>query len=587
MQQERQWPESGFNNRNPVIVLWHLYEGDRPKLFAGLLCVLVKHLPYLFMPVVTANVINVLTYPKTHQLRELWINAGLLLILILQNVPVHTLANYFLSRTVRNMEANIRGALVQRMQQLSIGFHDLFQSGRLQSKVLADVDALVNLSSQLTGSIFMGVINVAFALGATLMRKPVIALFYLMTVPIAICIMRVFGKRMRKRTSEYRRQIEFMSARISEMVDMIPITRAHGVEESEISDMRVRLQDVRHAGFRLDVINALFGASSWVTMQTFQLSCLVVTGLMAYHGKIPIGDVVLYYGFFGMIITSVSTLLNILPQVTRGTEAVVSVGEVLACPDIEKNQGKKAIPSVRGLFTFENVSFVYSSSGIAAVRDLQFSVNEGDCVAFVGESGAGKSTILNLIIGFRRPTHGRILLDGMDMETLDLRTYRHHLAVVTQQTILFSGTIRDNVTYGLRMVPEARIRDAIEMANAAEFISRFPKGLNTIIGEGGKTLSGGQMQRIAIARAVIRDPRVIILDEATSSLDVISEFQVQQAIERLIKGRTTFVVAHRLSTIRIATRILVMKNGQCMELGKHDELMEKKGEYFRLRSLQA
>jgi ATP-binding cassette subfamily B protein len=274
------------------------------------------------------------------------------------------------------------------------------------------------------------------------------------------------------------------------------------------------------------------------------------------------------------------------PQITRGGEAVSSIGEVLAAPDIEKNQGKLAVARVTGAFAFEKVSYTYPSAKTPAIDDVSFTIREGECVAFVGGSGAGKSTILNLIIGFRRPVRGRILLDGADMETLDLRTYRKSLAVVTQQTILFSGAIRDNITYGQGKVDDRKVQEAIDMANAAEFISRFPGGLKTIIGEGGKTLSGGQMQRVAIARALIRDPRVIILDEATSSLDVISEFQVQQAIERLIKGRTTFIVAHRLSTIRIADRIVVMKNGRCEEMGTHDELLAKKGEFFHLWSLQ-
>jgi ATP-binding cassette subfamily B protein len=578
--------EISFKNANPVAALWVLYKGHRGWLLAGMVFVLIKHLPFLYAPVVTAKIINILIDTHKRDLRPLWINAAIFLALILENVPMHTLANVFLSKAARAMEATVRGELIRRMQQLSIGFHDLFQSGRLQSKVLADVEALMGLSGQFTGSVYMGVLNIVFALAMTISREPLIALFYLATVPLAIVLMQIFRSRMKKRTREYRRQIESMSARISEMVDMIPITRAHGVEETEISAMDLRLQDVRSAGFRLDILNALFGSSTWVTMQAFQLVCLVTTGLMAYHGSIPVGDVVMYNGFFAIIINSVNMFLNMYPQITRGGEAVSSIGEVLAAPDIEKNQGKLAVARVTGAFAFEKVSYTYPSAKTPAIDDVSFTIREGECVAFVGGSGAGKSTILNLIIGFRRPVRGRILLDGADMETLDLRTYRKSLAVVTQQTILFSGAIRDNITYGQGKVDDRKVQEAIDMANAAEFISRFPGGLKTIIGEGGKTLSGGQMQRVAIARALIRDPRVIILDEATSSLDVISEFQVQQAIERLIKGRTTFIVAHRLSTIRIADRIVVMKNGRCEEMGTHDELLAKKGEFFHLWSLQ-
>jgi ATP-binding cassette subfamily B protein len=241
---------------------------------------------------------------------------------------------------------------------------------------------------------------------------------------------------------------------------------------------------------------------------------------------------------------------------------------------------------VRGDFTFQDVSFSYHGGDKPALRDFSLDIRAGDSVAVVGESGAGKSTLMNLIIGFHRPTSGRILLDGSDMETLDLRTYRRHLAVVPQATVLFSGSVRDNIAYGMPDVTDSQIAHAVELANAAEFVREMPQGLDTLIGENGAKLSGGQRQRIAIARALVRNPRVILLDEATSSLDVYSESLVQQAIERLLEGRTTFVVAHRLSTIRKCRRIVVMREGRCVESGSHEELLARRGEFHRLRNLQ-
>ena len=212
-------------------------------------------------------------------------------------------------------------------------------------------------------------------------------------------------------------------------------------------------------------------------------------------------------------------------------------------------------------------------------------VNPGECIAFVGASGSGKSTIMNLVVGFMMPTSGEFLVDGKPIEALNLSDYRHFISVVPQNSILMAGTIRDNITYGMPGISEKRLAEVLEQANINEFLPSLPNGLDTVIGENGGKLSGGQKQRICIARALIRDPKILILDEATSALDNISEYHVQKAISALIKDRTTFIVAHRLSTIRDADRIVVMEQGRCVEIGTYDELMEKKGKFYELKTM--
>jgi ATP-binding cassette, subfamily B, bacterial len=242
---------------------------------------------------------------------------------------------------------------------------------------------------------------------------------------------------------------------------------------------------------------------------------------------------------------------------------------------------------IRGEFRFENVRFHYKDTDKHVLNGFTLDVKPGETIALVGESGAGKSTVLNLAIGFYRPTSGRILLDGVPFDELDMRAYRRQIAVVPQNTVLFSGTIRQNITYGLTNVSEEELERVIRMANLQDVIAAMPDGLDTMIGEHGGKLSGGQRQRIAIARAMIRNPRIIFLDEATSALDNISEFVVQKAMRELIRGRTTFIVAHRLSTIRDADRIVVMKNGRIQEVGSYEELMQRRGEFYQLKQLQA
>ncbi|MEM9905331.1 MAG: ATP-binding cassette domain-containing protein, partial [Cyanobacteria bacterium P01_D01_bin.44] len=295
---------------------------------------------------------------------------------------------------------------------------------------------------------------------------------------------------------------------------------------------------------------------------------------------------------------AVIQILTVLPQMGTGFESIRSVGEILECADLEQNQGKQRVTSVRGDFCFDQVSFTYPDSLEPAIKTLSLRVCSGETLAIVGPSGAGKSTLLSLVIGFVKPTQGEIFLDSQPMTTLDLRTYRQFLAVVTQETVLFEGTIRDNILYGANPLVEfgqpsdqthlttQQLWQAIKDANALEFIERLPDGLETPIGENGVKLSGGQRQRLAIARALIRNPRVLVLDEATASLDTASEALIQQALQRLMRNRTTFVVAHRLSTIRNADRIAVMRAGQLVEIGTHDELLANADLYSKLHALQ-
>ena len=340
-------------------------------------------------------------------------------------------------------------------------------------------------------------------------------------------------------------------------------------------------------GYQLDVVQALFGSVGWAIFQIFQVICLAFTGYLAIRGSIQVGDITLYQSYFSTVVNQVSAIVTLLPIITKGIESVNSIGEVLLSEDVENNEGKEKLADVDGVFDFKEVSFHYNNNENKVLNHLNLHVEQGQTIAFVGESGAGKSTILNMVIGFHMASGGEVLLDGHDMSQIDLRTYRKHLAVVPQTSILFSGTIRENITYGCEHVTDEELAEVVRAANLTDLVEGLPKGLDTTVGEHGGKLSGGQRQRIAIARALIRNPKIIVLDEATSALDSISEKMIQEAINNLVKGRTTFVVAHRLSTIKDADKIAVIADGQCVEYGTFEELMELKCEFYRMKVIQS
>lgn len=580
--------ELNYRSVHPLKTLYNLFRNERKNIFLALFFLSIKHSPALILPIVIGNVINAIVKADSSTWHNITINSIVILVLLIQNIPTHTWFIKSLSRANRAVEKSLRHALVKRMQELSLSFHDQFESGRLHSKIIRDVESVELLSRQLVNSVFTAFLNILFSVVATLLYNYIVAVFYLLTVPLAAFLMNRFRERMAKSNKEYRSQIENMSARVSEMVQMIPVTRAHGLEETEIRQMDEQFERVRWGGIRLDVINAFFGASAWVTFQVFQFICLIVTALMAYFHYIEVGHVVMYQGFFALIVNSVNLIVMIMPELNRGFDSIKSLGEILECPDIEQNQGKAPVEKVSGAFEFQNVWFAYKKDRYI-FESFNLKIEPGECVAFVGASGAGKSTLMNMIIGYRRPEKGKILLDEKDMAELDLRTYRRCISVVPQNIILFSGSIKENILYGIDegSVNEDFFKHILQVSRVDEFVHSLPEGVQTSIGEYGNRLSGGQKQRIAIARCLIRDPRVILFDEATSALDAQSEKYIQDALAGMIKGRTTFMVAHRLSTIRMADRIVVIDNGKIIETGSFSELVNSGGLFSGFYNLQS
>lgn len=574
------------HGKHSVRVLLEFYRGQYHKFLLSTLFFLLKHSPALLSPLLIANVVNGVIEGGEAGSRAIFINVGIWLGLLSIHLPANWIHNQLKSRVIRNTEAGLRAALVRKLQELSIPYHTGSQSGRLQSKIMRDVEAVETLSSQLFVNLLNIVMNLVITLSITAVKNRLILVFFILVAPVAAGVVVAFRAKIHRENRSFRQGMEETSARVMEMVEMVPVARAHALEDKEAARISALLEETANRGYRLDMVQAHFGAVSWVVFQVFQVVCLAVSGFMAMSGLIKVGDVTFYQSSFTTVVNQFSALINLLPILTKGLESVSSIGEVLSSNEIEENEGKEELLSLRGEYAFKQVSFSYPGSSKEVLHGLDFTVKQGETIALVGESGSGKTTILNMLIGFILPSGGQLMLDGKDMKGLNLRTYRRFLSVVPQTPVLFTGTVRENITYGLEHVSEEQIAQAVEAANLSEVVKRLPQGLDTMIEEHGANLSGGQRQRISIARALIRNPQVIILDEATSALDSISESEIQEALERLTKGRTTFIVAHRLSTVRGADRILVIGQGRIREQGSYQELMAKKGEFYQMEQLQ-
>jgi ATP-binding cassette subfamily B protein len=540
---------------------------------------LIKASPAWLLPIVTAVMIDLAAGNDPNRVSKLIYYFIFIILLTLQNIPTHILYSRMLSSVMRGISLHLRTDLCRQLQRLSLLYHHKSNIGKLHSKVIRDIEIVEQTPRILAEQIFGFLCQVSIAVIAIAVRKPIALLFFLVAVPVTVIIRNIFSQKIRKSAKSYRYAIEMMSSSMNDMLNMIPITRAHGLEEFEVNQIDSKISAVFRRGLYFDTLSAVFGSSAWVTMSVIHITFIAGSVYACIKGHISVGDIVLFNSMFLALTGQMLIVIGTLPQLSQAGESIDSIYEVLESPDLEENSGKKPFDKISGKFEFINVNYQYPETTRHALKDFTLTVEQGQSIAFVGPSGSGKSTVLSLVLGFIRPNSGKLLIDGKDIMEMDLRTYRKFVGVVTQDTIFFSGSVYENVAYGDKDTKPQEVIDVLKAADAWGFVEALPDGIYTNIGSDGLKLSGGQMQRLAIARAIIRDPKIIILDEATSSLDIESEERVRLALERLMKNRTTFVVAHRVSITRNVDRIVILKNGRIIEQGAPAALLEKDNFY--------
>jgi len=556
----------------------------RGRVVAGLFCLLIATPATLAHPWIWKYIVDEIVTKRRPELLAPVL--GVMLGVHFLGSALNALRSNLLEKVGQCFVQDLRNEVYARVQSQSLAYLHEHRSGDLVSRTMSDIDVLQEVVVNGTDSILHNSYSFLLVAGSLLVLSPVLGAITIAPILVVAVFVRLFNVKVKQLYRAGRDRLGDVSARLQENLMGMMVVKAFAREESEAARFRQATEEYRQVQFR--AINARTTFFPLVQFIGF-ISNVLAVGVGAWlilQGRFTVGGLVAYRGYWWQLYAPIQQLAQINDLIQRGAAAGGRVFELLdAGLTVADAPGAPELRDVRGRVTWEGVSFSYRDRPI--LHDINLDVRPGEVVAFVGSSGAGKSTLLNLIPRFWDPTAGRVLVDGTDVRAVTQRSLRGHIAMVLQETFLFSGSVLENLVYGRPDATLEEVRAAARAANALDFIEgELPNGWDTQIGERGVKLSGGQRQRISIARAFLADPEILILDEATSAVEPESEWIIQQALERLMRGRTTFIVSHRLSMVRGADRIIVLEQGRMVEEGGHDALLARGGLYAEMYQLQ-
>lgn len=495
---------------------------------------------------------------------------------------------FFMAFVQQSVIRDFRNRLFDKYQKLSLSYFHHQRTGQLISRVTNDVIVLNETIDLGFNRLITSLLTVLLLSTFLILLSWKLTILAFLVLPLVFGFIFLMGKKLRKYSARAQEKMADVNSVLEETVSNIRIVKAYAMEKFESGKFYNATGDFFRALVKMTRVRHLASPVNEILITCAGIVILFFAGtkIIAGQGELDAGDFMTFVIAMFSLIKPVKILLSIHVKIQEGMAAAERIFKVLDAPiTVKESPGSKQIDNFESSIKFENVSFSYNKSQ-PVLKDISFEVKKGEVLALVGPSGAGKSTLFDLMPRFYDPTDGQISIDQTDIKEIQLDSLRRLLGIVTQETFLFNETIKSNIAYGLKNVSMDEIEKAAQAANAHDFISSFDDGYDTLVGNRGVRLSGGQRQRIAIARALLKNPQILIFDEATSALDTESELLVQEAIDRLMTSRTTLVIAHRLSTIKHADRILVIDQGQLVEIGTHDQLIKKDGLYRRLYMMQ-
>jgi ABC-type multidrug transport system fused ATPase/permease subunit len=560
--------------------IWRLVRPRKWLLLLGLVLVAINRVAGLVLPYVSRPFVNVVL--KQHNGARLIPLVVVVIVATFIQAITSFLNTQLLSKAAQRMIADLRQEVQRHVGRLSVSFYDANRSGLLVSRIMSDVEGVRNLIGTGLVEFVGGLLTAAMAFVFLLHRAPQMTLIVFSVIAVFVVVLQYAFRNIRPIFRERGKINGEVAGRLTESLGGVRVVKGYHAEEREAAVFKVgvlRLLD--------NVMKTLTMTSLMSMVATTVLGCvgalvMLLGGRLALQGRMDDGTYIQYIMFLAIMIAPVIQVVNIGTQLTEAVAGIDRTMEILSEKDEFTDAARVVkLEEIVGAVRFEDVEFAYTPEK-PVLHGISFRADPGTVTALVGSSGSGKSTIISLVCGFHTPQKGQVLVDGVDLSTVDLNTYRSQLGVVLQDSFLFDGTIRENILFSRPEANEEDFLSACRTARVDEFAEKFPEGYETIVGERGVKLSGGQRQRLSIARALLAEPRILILDEATSSLDSESEAMIQAGLNQLMQGRTTFVIAHRLSTIRRADQILVVEEGRIVERGNHAELFALGGRYYDL-----